>query len=86
MDDQYKALAKKALDILEIEYNDDAQLDELITLLEKAFPFVGSSTEIELNKIVNNIAEKLKNKEDIEEIKSLLEALEDNYLFSKYWD
>ena len=86
MGDQYKELAKKALNILEIKYKNDAQLDELIKLLETSFSVVCSKTEIEIHRIVRTLAEMLRNREDIGKIKRILKNLEDNYLFSKYWD
>jgi len=84
--DQYKELAKKALNILEIKYKNDAQLDELIKLPETSFSVVCSKTEIEIHRIVRTLAEMLRNREDIGKIKRILKNLEDNYLFSKYWD
>jgi hypothetical protein len=86
MNNQYKTLAKKALDVLEIKYRENAPFNELITIIENSYSLVASNTEIELKKIVNTLAEKLRNKEDLEGIETLLRELKDNYHFSKYWD
>lgn len=72
MYDQYEKLAKKALDILEIKYEEETELDELVRLLETAFSLVGSKTEAEIHRIVRILAKKLRDKEDIEEIKKII--------------
>lgn len=79
-------LAKKALEILEIDAVAHVTLHEIATTIEEAFPLVASGSEMRLQEIARDVARKIRNKDNIDEIKLMLEELADEYSYSKYWD
>jgi len=69
-------LAKKALQILEINYSEDESLENLLKKIENTMPFYTSSTEKEISELTVKIASEIRKGGNIDTIGKMLKKLE----------
>jgi len=80
--DQFELLAKNALKILEMRYEEGDGLEYLLHRLETAILLPATQTETEILKLAQTIAKEIRRNGDVNLIMKLLEQLHSEFIFS----
>lgn len=89
MVNELKGIYIKIFEIIGFNYSGDYLIEDMQRSLEnQSFRFVSSETEAEVNRIMSDIIQELKKGKiaNMSRINKLVEALEYNYNYSRYWD